>query len=200
MMRRSSTSKLSMSRLRWMLVLTLVIGAVAFITGPKIWPMAYEVPMPPPNLLPAYIAFAAVEALAFGFAAAFALLGWPAIRDLRLGAGWLNRLLFVTLIWFMGNWWFHDNLHMHIGVDMRRLVYVEYGFHGSMLACAVILVLSLVRRATHAEVQKQQDHLTKSLERLNPRQSTDVQSANFLPSLHGRTISVFHDENSKGEI
>ena len=34
--------------------------------------------------------------LAFGFAAAFALLGWPAIRDLGLGAGWLSKLLFVT--------------------------------------------------------------------------------------------------------
>lgn len=149
-----------MSRLRWMLVLTVVIGAAAFITGPKIWPMAHDVPMPPANLLPAYIAFAALEALAFGFAAGFALLGWPAIRDLRLGAGWLNRLLFVTLIWFMGNWWSHDNLHMHIGIDMRRLVYVEYGFHGSMLACAVILVLSMVRRASHAEAQKR-DHLTE---------------------------------------
>jgi hypothetical protein len=155
-----------MSRLRQMLVLTVVIGAAAFVTGPKIWPMGHDVPMPPANLLPAYIAFAAVEALAFGFAAAFAVLGWPAIRDLRLGAGWLNKLLFVTLIWFMGNWWLHDNLHMHVGLDMRRLVYIEYGFHGSMLACGVILVLSLLRRAGQAEVRKHPDHLTESLEQL----------------------------------
>jgi hypothetical protein len=39
---------------------------------------------------------------------------------------------------------------MHIGLDMRRLVYIEYGFHGSMPACAVILVFSLVRRRSHA--------------------------------------------------
>src|SRR5215831_11689724 len=76
-----------MTRLGRMLVFTIVIGAAAFIAGPKIWPMGHDVPMPPANLLPAYIAFAAVEALAFGFAAAFAVLGWPAIRDLRLGAG-----------------------------------------------------------------------------------------------------------------
>ena len=156
------------SKLRQMLVLTVVIGAAAFITGPKIWPMGHDVPTPPANLLPAYIAFAAVEALAFGFAAAFAMLGWPAIRDLHLGAGWLNKLLFVTLIWFMGNWWFHDNLHMHVALDMRRLVYIEYGFHGSMLACAVILVLSLVRRASYAEVRQQPYPLTESLERLHP--------------------------------
>lgn len=147
-----------------MLVLTIVIGAAAFVTGPKIWPMGPDVPMPPRSFLPAYIAFATIEALAFGFAAAFALLGWPAIRDLRLGTQWLNKLLFVTLIWFMGNWWFHDNLHMHVGLDMRRLVYIEYGFHGSMLACAVILVLSLVRRVGHAEVPRLPDRLTDSLQ------------------------------------
>jgi hypothetical protein len=50
---------------------------------------------------------------------------------------------------------------------MRRLVYIEYGFHGSMLACAVILVLSLVRRAGHAEVRKHPHRLTESLEQLN---------------------------------
>jgi len=116
--------------------------------------MGHDVPTPPVNLLPAYVAFAAVEALAFGFAVAFAVFGWPAIRELRLGAGWLNGLLFVTLIWFMGNWWFHDNLHMHIGLDMHRLVYIEYFFHGSMLACGVILVLSLMRRASQAAVRK----------------------------------------------
>lgn len=93
-----------MTRLGWMLVLTVVIGATAFIAGPTIWPMGHDIPMPPANFLPAYIAFAALEALAFGFAAAFALLGWPAFRDLHLGAGWINKLLFVTLIWFMGNW------------------------------------------------------------------------------------------------
>jgi hypothetical protein len=180
--------------------LTVVIGSVAFVTGPKIWPMAHEVPMPPANLLPAYIVFAAVEALAFGFAIAFALLGWPAIRDLRLGAGWLNRLLFVTLIWFMGNWWFHDNLHMHIGVDMRRLVYVEYGFHGSMLACAVILVLSLARRANHAEVRRQPDRLTES-----PGATKSVtidgrlvcEFPGVTPWTYAR--SVFRDESSDGK-
>ena len=102
----------------WQIVLfTVVIGVAAFFTGPMIWPMSHEVPTPPPNLLPAYIAISAVEALAFGFAVAFAVFGWSAIRDLRLGAPWLNRLLFVTLIWFMGNWWMHDNLHMHIALD-----------------------------------------------------------------------------------
>jgi hypothetical protein len=91
--------------------------------------LGHDVPVPPPHLLPAYIGIAAVEALAFGFAVAFAIFGWPAIRDLHLGAPWLNKLLFVTLVWFMGDWWVHDNLHMHVALDMNRLVYIEYVFH-----------------------------------------------------------------------
>ncbi len=58
-----------------MFLLTFVIGLAAFFTGPKIWPMNPQMPEPPPNLLPGYIAIAAVEALAFGFAVAFAVLG-----------------------------------------------------------------------------------------------------------------------------
>ncbi|HKR26617.1 MAG TPA: hypothetical protein VJS11_04145 [Acidobacteriaceae bacterium] len=66
--------------------------------------MGPDVPMPPANLLPGYIALSAIEALAFGFAVAFAAFGWPVIRDLDLGPLWLNKLLFVTLCWFIGKW------------------------------------------------------------------------------------------------
>ena len=139
----------------WQLfLLTVVVGLAAFLTGPKIWPMGQDVPMPPSNLLPGYIAVSAVEALAFGFAVAFAAFGWSAIRDLPLGSRWLNKLLFVTLCWFMGNWWFHDNLHMHVGLDMNRLLYVELFFHMSMLVCAVTLALSLMRLTRHAAAGK----------------------------------------------
>ena len=101
--------------------------------------------MPPPYLLPAYIGVAAIEALAFGFAVSFAIFGWPAIRKLDLGAAWLNKLFFVTLCWFIGNWWMHDNLHMNVGLDMTRLFMLEYGFHVSMLACAITLTIAFIR-------------------------------------------------------
>lgn len=135
----------------WLVFLfSLVIGTAAFFTGPIIWPMSAALPMPPANLLPAYVGVSAIEALAFGFAVAFAVFGWPAVRDLRLGAPWLNRLLFVTLVWFMGNWWMHDNLHMHIALDMNRMLYIEFAFHMSMLACGVTLALSWMRLARQA--------------------------------------------------
>lgn len=86
-----------------MSLVTVVVDLAAFVIGPWIWPMGPGVPMPPASLLPRYIALSAIEALAFGFAVAFAIFGWPAIRGLSLGAPWLTKLLFVTPFWFMGN-------------------------------------------------------------------------------------------------
>jgi hypothetical protein len=136
------------------LFLAIPIGLVAFFTGPRIWPMGPDVPMPPADLLPGYVALSAVEALAFGFAIAFAVFGWPAIRALDLGAPWLNKLLFVTLCWFIGNWWMHDNLHMHNGLNMHGLLFIELGFHMSMQACAVSLAVGMLRRGKHAAAAK----------------------------------------------
>lgn len=114
-----------MSKLWMTLLVTIVVGVAAFFIGPQLWPFGPDVPMPPPVLLPFYMALSAFEALAFGFAVAFGIFGWSAIRDLKLGARWLNGLLFVTLLWSLGNWWIHDNLHMHIGLDMSRLIYTN---------------------------------------------------------------------------
>jgi hypothetical protein len=143
-----------MSRAWGMLIVTIVVGLAAFVAAPHIWPMGPDVPMPPANLLPGYIALSAIEALAFGFAVGFAIFGWPAIRGLNLGAPWLNKLLFVTLVWFIGNWWAHDNLHMHNGLNMNGLLFIEVAFHMTMLACGITLTIGLVRLARRTAVQK----------------------------------------------
>jgi len=137
-----------------MLCVTVAVGLGAFLAGPKIWPMGPDVPTPPANLLPGYIVLSAIEALAFGFAVAFAVFGWPAIRRLELGAPWLNKWLFVTLFWFTGNWWMHDNLHMHNGLNMHGLLFIEVAFHLTMLVCGVTLAISLVRVASRASARQ----------------------------------------------
>ena len=146
-----SLKEKTMRKSLWMPIVTVVVGLAAFLVGPKLWPVAPGVPMPPANLLPGYIALSAIEALAFGFAVAFALFGWPAVRGLSLGAPWLNKWLFVTLVWFTGNWWMHDSLHMHNGMDMHGLILIEVGFHITMLICGVTLALSLLRLSPHSD-------------------------------------------------
>ena len=143
-----------MSKPWQMLLLTIVIGVSAFFIGPWLWPAGHDVPMPPSSLLPGYIAVSVIEALAFGFAVAFAVFGWSAIRDLQLGARWLNGMLFISIVWLVGNWWIHDSLHMHVGLDMNRLLYIELVFHMTLLGCGVVLALGLMRLAGHALAKK----------------------------------------------
>jgi hypothetical protein len=38
------------------------------------------------------------------------------------------RALFGSLVWLMGNWWIHDNLHMPVGLEMNRLIFIELFF------------------------------------------------------------------------
>ena len=135
-------------------LVTLVIGIAAFFLGPQLWPMRSDIPAPPPALLPGYIALSAIEALAFGFAVALGLFGWPSIRKLPLGATWINKMLLTTLCWLTGNWWIHDHLHMQVGLDMNRIIYIEIAFHMTLLACGVITALGLVRFARNASETK----------------------------------------------
>jgi hypothetical protein len=140
-----------MSRFLWILIITVVVGVGAFFAGQQLWPMGHGVPVPPPNFMPLYMALSAIEALAFGLAVAFAVLGWPTVRELPLGAPWLNVVFFVTLLWLVGTSWVQDNLHMNVGLDMTRLVYIEYAFPLTLLAYGLVLALRLIRFALRAK-------------------------------------------------
>jgi hypothetical protein len=50
----------------------------------------------------------------------------------------------------MGNWWMHDSLHMHNGMNMHGLLFIEGGFHITMLICGVTMAVSFVRLAPHS--------------------------------------------------
>lgn len=41
----------------------------------------------------------------------------------------------------------HDNLHMHNGLNMHGLLFIEFAFHITMLICGVTLALGFVRLA-----------------------------------------------------
>lgn len=130
---------------------TLIVGAGAFALGPMLWPPGPDLPHPPAGLMPAYLALAVVEALAFGFAIALLLFAWPAVRAMAIGSIAFKRVLYVSVAWLMGNWWMHDGLHMNVGLDMERLVYIEYAFHMTLLACGFALAWAIIgaaRRAT----------------------------------------------------
>ncbi len=47
--------------------------------------------------------------------------------------------MFIALPWMLVSWWPHDNLHVHNGMNLQGLLYIEYGFHLTLIIASLIL-------------------------------------------------------------
>ena len=63
----------------------------------------------------------------------------------------------------MGNWWIHDNLHMPVGLDLNRLIFIELFFHMTRLACGLALAVGLLRIAEDPDAGRKTDRSVHSL-------------------------------------
>ena len=128
------------------LVLTLVVTAAAFVLGPVLWhPIGLE---PSPEQLPFFMIVSFVEALALGLGVSFLVFGLPLVRRVSAGSRLRVWLMYLGLGWALVSWWSHGNLHMSNGDNMQRLLYIEYGFHVTLVISAAIVAycfLSLLR-------------------------------------------------------
>ncbi len=52
--------------------------------------------------------------------------------------------MYLSVGWFLVSWWPHDNLHIHNGMDLQGLLYIEYGFHVTLIVAALVLAFSLL--------------------------------------------------------
>jgi hypothetical protein len=55
----------------------------------------------------------------------------------------------------MVSWWPHNNLHINNGMDMQGLLYIEYGFHLTLMIAGIVLgycFLSLMSEREEAGV------------------------------------------------
>lgn len=128
------------------LIVTLLVTVPAFLLGPVIWhPMGME---PSPGQLPFFMVVSFFEALALGLGVSFLVFGLPLVRrvspDLKVRA-WL---MYLGIGWALVSWWPHGNLHMSNGDNMQRLLFIEYGFHVTLIITAGIVAycfLSLLR-------------------------------------------------------
>ena len=125
-------------------IVTLVLAIPALLLGRVIWPPDPVLPVPAGTQLPFFIFLAAVEAITFGLGVSFIIFGWPLLK--RVPEEWQTkaRWSFIALSWMLVSWWPHDNLHQHIGMDLQGLLYIEYGFHLTLIISSFILAYSLV--------------------------------------------------------
>jgi hypothetical protein len=88
------------------------------------------------------------EALALGLGVSFLIFGLPLVRSVSADSRLRAWLMYLGLGWALVSWWPHGNLHMSNGDNMQRLLYIEYGFHVTLVISAAIVAycfLSLLR-------------------------------------------------------
>ena len=134
----------------WMKVLfvTALFGVPAFLLGPVIWPPEAGGPEPSAGQLPFFVVLFAIEALAFGLGISFLAFGLPLVRKAGGGSRLRAWAMYLSIGWLLVSWWPHDNLHFHTGMDLQGLLYIEYGFHMTLILSGLVLAysfLSLVR-------------------------------------------------------
>jgi len=128
------------------LAVTVLVAAPAMMLGPVIWPPAELGPKPTAGQLPFFLLLAAFEALTFGLGVSFLLFGFAPLKRALGGSSWRTWVAYLAVGWFLVSWWPHDNMHIHTGTDLQGLLYIEYGFHVTLMASAVILAYSLQSR------------------------------------------------------
>lgn len=134
------------------ILITLVFGIPAFLFGRQIWPPSLVMPSPTSSQLPFFIVLSVFESVSFGLGISFLFLGWPLVQKLSGKSDMLTKLAFLSIAWYMVNWWPHDNLHAHIGINMQSLLYIEYGFHVTMMIAGSVLAYFFVTRVLKARI------------------------------------------------
>jgi hypothetical protein len=128
------------------LIVSLLVTVPAFLLGHVIWhPMGMA---PSPGQLPFFMVVSFFEALALGLGVSFLIFGLPLVRRVSAESKLRTWLMYLGIGWALVSWWPHGNLHMSNGDNMQRLLYIEYGFHVTLIISAAIVAycfLSLLR-------------------------------------------------------
>ena len=136
------------------LAVTLVLAIVAVLASPNgplggFWRPATDSPVPTSAQLPLLVLLNIAEGLTFGLGISFLIFGYPMVRTISPASIGLTRAAHLSIAWLLFNWWLHDSLHVHNGMNMGGLLGIEYGFHITLMIAGVILAyffLTLLRQ------------------------------------------------------
>ncbi len=136
------------------LIVTLVVAVPSVPLGQVIWPPNPAGAQPTGGQLPFFIVLAVIESLLLGVGVAFIAFGLPLLQRAGRSNG-LTLATFTGIAWLMVSWWPHDGFHRSINHDdITGLLFVEYGFHVTLMAASAIVGWFFVRvlsaRATDA--------------------------------------------------
>jgi len=69
----------------------------------------------------------------------FLLFGYSTLKAKVPVSASLTRAAHLSIAWLLINWWAHDSLHEHNGINLSGLLGIEYGFPVTLIIAGVIL-------------------------------------------------------------
>jgi hypothetical protein len=125
-------------------LVTVVLGIAAMALGPILWPIAEGGPQPTAGQLVFFILLEAIQSLAFGLGVSFLLFGLPTMRRASPNSKLMAWAMYLSIGWLLVSWWPHSHLHQVVGENLQGLLYIEYGFHVTLIIGAVVLAYGFV--------------------------------------------------------
>ena len=143
------------------IVTTFVVGILAFLAEPNgpagvFWRPSPMVPEALGIQLPLFMLLGMIEALVFGLGVAFLVFGASMVKQFKVSPG-LARAAHLSISWVMINWWAHDSLHLHYGMELSGLLKIEYAFHITLMLGGIILArffIAMAQGSITAEPQR----------------------------------------------
>ncbi len=120
-------------------LVTIVLGVAAMALGPILWPIAEGGPQPTGGQLFLFIVLEAIQSLAFGLGISFLLFGLPSMRGVSPNSRLMAWAMYLSIGWLLVSWWPHGHLHQVVGENLQGLLYIEYGFHVTLIIGAIVL-------------------------------------------------------------
>jgi len=126
-------------------IVTLLVGVFGFLTeahGPLggFWAPSPTLPQAVGVQVPLFMILGAAEALALGLGVSFLLFGYSTLKANVPASATLTRAAHLAIAWLLINWWAHDSLHQHNGMNLNGLLGIEYAFHVTLIVAGVILI------------------------------------------------------------
>ncbi len=131
-----------MSR-RYVVVVSIGLGACTFLLARVIWPSPAGAPAPSPGLVPFLMVPAAFESFAFGAGVAFLFAAGRALAR-RGRPRWPAVATYASAGWLLVSWWPHSNMH-RANTTLQGLAAIDWAFHITAIAAACVIAASVYR-------------------------------------------------------
>ncbi len=134
-----------MNKKTLVIIMTLIVAIPAFLLGGVLWPSPIGGPTPTSTQLPLLILLSVCDSFLFGFGIALVVVVWPKLRRLPPEKRNEANLVFFSLIWSLISWWPHANLHRSVGLNLQSIIYVDYGFHLTLMLASLIVMRFFIK-------------------------------------------------------